>query len=161
MFVHFYLKNVIQIQPQIVFTGDSAGGNLVTSLCQWLIMNNMATPNALMLCYPALNMNINTFTPSFLYSFNDYLLNFGMLLLVQQCLLDENDDAKKNFMLSPVYTPDEILDKFPKTYIMICQKDPLHDGGITFAHRLLKLKKRCRVYRFMFMPHGLLNMSVP
>ena len=44
---------------------------------------------------------------------------------------------------------------------MVCEKDPLHDGGLQFALRLLKLKVPCKIYRFMHMPHGLLNMSIP
>lgn len=33
LFIHFYLKNVVKVTPQIVFVGDSAGGNLVVALC--------------------------------------------------------------------------------------------------------------------------------
>lgn len=133
LFVYCYLVNVIQVEPQIILTGDSAGGNLVTALCQWIIINKMSVPKALVVCYPVMNMNIKSFTPSYLYSFNDYLLNFGMLLLVLQCIMDHEDNAQVNFMLSPVYCPNEVLVHFPKTYISVCQKDPLHDGGVIFA----------------------------
>ena len=90
----------------------------------------MKTPKIVLMQYPALNMDFDQFSPSLLYSFDEYLLNFAMLLLVKKCLLDINDDATKNFMLSPVYCPDEILKKFPKSYILISEKDPLHDGGM-------------------------------
>ena len=59
-------------QPQIVITGDSAGGNLATALVLLIIQNSkMATqrrlgdatlpiPNGLILMYPGLDMNINS-----------------------------------------------------------------------------------------------------
>lgn len=55
--MYLYLKNIIKIEPTIIFTGDSAGGNMVTALTSWLIINNMKVPNILMLSYPVLDMN--------------------------------------------------------------------------------------------------------
>ena len=91
-------------------------------------------------------MDFDQFSPSLLYSFNDHLLNFAMLLLVRKCVFSEYHDPKKNFFLSPIIGPEDILKKFPKTYIMICELDPLHDGGLIFALRLLKSKVPCRIY---------------
>jgi len=36
-----------------------------------------------------------------------------------------------------VKAPESILKFFPKTYIMISELDPLHDGGLLFGLRLL------------------------
>lgn len=33
LFIYFFVKNVIKIEPQIIFAGDSAGGNMVVALC--------------------------------------------------------------------------------------------------------------------------------
>ena len=54
-------------------------------------------------------MDFDQFSPSLLYSFDEYLLNFAMLLLVKKCLMDVDDNALINFMISPVFCPDEIL----------------------------------------------------
>lgn len=62
-------------------------------------------------------MDFDQFSPSLLYSFNDHLLNFGMLLLVIKCVFTEEHDLKNNFFISPVNAPDFILKNFPKTYI--------------------------------------------
>lgn len=64
-------------------------------------------------------------------------------------------------MLNPLVTPDEILKKFPKVYLLICEKDPLHDGGLKYGLNLIKLKKDVSILRFRFLPHGILNMALP
>lgn len=68
---------------------------------------------------------------------NDFLLNFSMLLLSAKCYLDKNDDPSKDFMISPLFTPPEILKTYPSTYLLICEKDPLHDDAIRFVHRMM------------------------
>ena len=101
----------------------------------------MKVPKCLLMNYPALDLNNDIFTPSLLYSFNEYLLNFGMLVLCFKCYMEDDDNPKIDYLLSPICTPDEILKKYPKVYILICEKDPLHDGGMKFGLRFLKLKK--------------------
>lgn len=50
-----------------------------------------------------------------------------MLLLCEKCYISDDDNPEKDFMLSPIATPSHLLKKFPKTYILVCEKDPLHD----------------------------------
>lgn len=44
-----------------------------------------------------------------------------------------------NPLMSPVIAHDNLLKKFPKTRIMICESDPLRDPSYEFALRLTKL----------------------
>ena len=80
---------------------------------------------------------MDSFTPSYLYSLHDYLLNFNMLNLCTMCYVEESDDAKKDFMLSILQTPDEVLREYPEVHLLVCELDPLHDDAFRFAHRFL------------------------
>jgi len=44
LFIYFYIINIIKIEPKIIFTGDSAGGNLITALLEWIIINELPKP---------------------------------------------------------------------------------------------------------------------
>ncbi|KGO73922.1 Alpha/beta hydrolase fold-3 [Penicillium italicum] len=49
-------------------------------------------------------------------------------------------DFNTDFFLSPVLAPDELLARFPKTYIMTGERDPLVDDTVVFAGRLRQAK---------------------
>jgi hypothetical protein len=51
---------------------------------------------------------------------------------------------KKDYLLSPVVAPDELLARFPKTYLLCGEKDPLVDDTVVFAGRLREAKARAR-----------------
>lgn len=121
---------------EIVVIGDSAGGNLALALSSWLIIVGQKVPRSLFLAYPALNLSTEYFTPSLLYAFDDYLLNFSMIMLCRGCYLSESDLPEEDFMISPIYTPDSILQKHPPTWIFACENDSLHDDALRLALRL-------------------------
>ena len=80
---------------------------------------------------------MDTFTPSFLYSMHDHLLNFNMLNLCAMCYIEEADDTKRDFMINTLQTPVEILKEYPKTYLLVCELDPLHDDAFRFVHKFM------------------------
>ncbi|KAJ6150553.1 hypothetical protein N7471_001752 [Penicillium samsonianum] len=49
-------------------------------------------------------------------------------------------DFNTDFFLSPVLAPDALLARFPKTYIMTGERDPLVDDTVIFAGRLRQAK---------------------
>lgn len=49
-------------------------------------------------------------------------------------------DFNTDFLLSPVLAPDELLSRFPKTYIFTGERDPLVDDTVIFAGRLRQAK---------------------
>jgi hormone-sensitive lipase len=59
---------------KIILVGDSAGGNLVAALTTLLIKWGFKRPSGIVLVYPALNLNLLTYTPSFLTALNDMIL---------------------------------------------------------------------------------------
>lgn len=52
----------------------------------------------------------------------------------------QRPDFNTDFYLSPVLTPDELLARFPKTYILTGERDPLVDDTVIFAGRLRQAK---------------------
>jgi acetyl esterase/lipase len=51
--------------------GDSAGGNLAAALTILAIKEQIKVPDGLMMVYPALNLDVETYTPSILHSIDD------------------------------------------------------------------------------------------
>ncbi|KAJ5123862.1 Major facilitator superfamily domain general substrate transporter [Penicillium bovifimosum] len=52
----------------------------------------------------------------------------------------QRPDFNTDFFLSPVLAPDALLARFPKTYIMTGERDPLVDDTVIFAGRLRQAK---------------------
>ena len=59
-------------------------------------------------------------------------------------------DVSTDYYLSPLLVPDEILSRFPKTYFIVGEKDPLVDDTVVFAGRLkdAKIKAHLEWIRF-------------
>ena len=53
-------------------------------------------------------------------------------------------DFEQEHYLSPVVAPDWMLEKFPKTFFLTGEKDPLVDDTVIFAGRLRKVKEARR-----------------
>ncbi|KAJ3214968.1 hypothetical protein HDU67_000985 [Dinochytrium kinnereticum] len=51
---------------------------------------------------------------------------------------------EKDYYLSPVKAPDEILARFPRTFLICGEKDPLVDDMVIFAGRLRQAKVKAR-----------------
>lgn len=60
-----------------------------------------------------------------------------MLTLCAKCYLEEQNHSGKEFMISPLYTPKNILKQHSKTYLIICENDPLHDDALRYYLQLL------------------------
>ena len=58
-------------------------------------------------------------------------------------------------------TPSKLIKKYPKVDIFVCSKDPLHDDGIRFGHKLIEEGKKCDITIFKNLPHGLLSFDIP
>ncbi|KAJ3187889.1 hypothetical protein HDU85_006282 [Gaertneriomyces sp. JEL0708] len=53
-------------------------------------------------------------------------------------------DLASDYYLSPVMAPDDILARFPKTFLLCGEKDPLIDDTVVFAGRLRENKIKAR-----------------
>lgn len=100
LYVICLLDKVLQLGTyDLVLTGDSAGGNLCMAILNWILMNELPKPKGLLLCYPVCNVNMNLFSPSYLHTLHDYLLNFNMLNLCFKCYFDKDTQPEEDFMI--------------------------------------------------------------
>ncbi|EGR32534.1 hypothetical protein IMG5_079040, partial [Ichthyophthirius multifiliis] len=176
-----YVQKCFNIKPiNIVLVGDSAGGNLITSLTLRCIKSGVRYPDGLLLCYPALNLNMKTFTPSILWALDDQIIPHTFLQICLDSYIPEhlNVNLQKDPFASPINASYELLKQFPPVRIMVGSKDPLHDDCWRFLKRLMFLfyiyiifiyllfifsdiKKDAKLYVYSEMPHGFLNYDSP
>jgi acetyl esterase/lipase len=147
---------------KIIFAGDSAGGNLVTSVLLRCIHDGIRIPDALVLVYPALYLHFAP-SPARIISLLDPLLNFKLLELCGlQYYMNEHqvkNSAKHNAFISPVIAPQHILSQFPNTLVCVGSLDPLFDDGVYLAKRLEQLNpSKIKLDIYDGLSHGFLNL---
>ncbi|CAI2358741.1 unnamed protein product [Moneuplotes crassus] len=146
---------------KILLSGDSAGGNLCTSLTSLCIAQNFPKPTSIFLCYPALCISPTYFTPSRIYTFDDMLSVVLNHLLVQTSLRHYCPKPTDSALLSPLLTSSEILKEFPPTKIFTAGIDPLHADGVDFAKRLVNLGVHgVELEHNKLLPHGFLTFTI-
>lgn len=156
-----FLEHVMKCKvKKVIIAGDSAGGNLAIAVSTWCIEQGIRVPDVLHVHYPAVSLNRFQFTPSFIYSLDDYFLNFSVLKCSIEVYVPPYINAAKSYYVSPIRTPAGIMAKFPAVECFVCERDPLRDDGLRFALKLLKLGVKCKVYYFKYTTHGVLNLSM-
>ena len=100
LYIKSLIDSVLELESyDLVFTGDSAGGNICLALLNWVIMNGLPRPQGLLLCYPACNLALDMFSTSHLHCLHDHLLSFSSLSFFFKCYLDASCDPEKDFMI--------------------------------------------------------------
>ena len=122
---------------KIIFTGGSAGANLILSLTNWCIEQGFRKPDFIQAHYPAACVTTKEFVPCLMYSMEDYLLYFGTLYGVVEMYVPPNVDQQTNHYLSPLYTPKEVLAEYPPCEFFLCERDPLRDHALKMFLQLL------------------------
>ncbi|KAL2131786.1 hypothetical protein VTI74DRAFT_4614 [Chaetomium olivicolor] len=74
--------------------------------------------------------------------FNDRVLTPEMMrgMIILYVGPHNRPDFSQDYLLSPILAPDVLLAKFPKTYFLTGERDPLVDDTIIFAGRLRRVK---------------------
>ena len=135
--------------------GDSAGGNLIMSAVNYFILHGLRGPDKIILLYPAMVCNANFFHPSILNSYNDEILNYFHLQYVLMLYLGKENMGKfYNMFISPLFTPKEIISKYPQTHIICGDLDPLWDHSLYFSHLLKKEKVDVKLHVIRQFSHG-------
>lgn len=85
-------------------------------------------------------------TSSMISYVNDRVLTPEMMRAMIILYIGEHNrpDFSQDYMLSPVLAPEYLLAKFPKTYFMTGERDPLVDDTVIFAGRLRRAKETMR-----------------
>lgn len=133
---------------KIIVAGDSAGGNLSTSLCLMANEQNIKTPLAQMLFYPVLDKHMNTksykeYQDTPLCNSKDMEKYFNMYL---------KDLKIDNYYLSPIDA--KSFKNMPITYIEVAEFDCLHDEGILYANKLENENVKVELHEIKNAMHG-------
>ena len=81
--------------------------------------------------------------------FNDRVLTPEMMraMIILYVGPHNRPDFSTDFLLSPLLAPEALLAKFPKTYFLTGERDPLVDDTVIFAGRLRQAKQNDFVHR--------------
>lgn len=74
--------------------------------------------------------------------FNDRVLTPEMMraMIILYIGPHNRPDFSSDYLLSPILAPDILLSRFPKTYFLTGERDPLVDDTVVFAARLRRVK---------------------
>ncbi|KAI0205536.1 alpha/beta-hydrolase [Astrocystis sublimbata] len=74
--------------------------------------------------------------------FNDRIITPEMMRAMVILYIGPHNrpDFSQDYLLSPILAPDALLERFPKTYFMTGERDPLVDDTVIFASRLRRIK---------------------
>lgn len=100
-----------------------------------LIKDGDILPDGILAIYPALRVEKEFFTPSFLFTLEDGLLPFSVVKSLKDLYVPAHQDTHDPF-LSPIYAPDDWLKHFPAIEIYVGNKDFLHDDCFRFTEKL-------------------------
>ncbi len=81
-------------------------------------------------------------TSSMISYFNDRVLTPELMraMIILYVGPHARPDFARDYLLSPILAPDMLLAKFPKTYFLTGERDPLVDDTVIFAGRLRRVK---------------------
>ncbi|KAI0019429.1 alpha/beta-hydrolase [Xylariomycetidae sp. FL0641] len=81
--------------------------------------------------------------------FNDRVLTPEMMraMIILYIGPHNRPDFSQDYLLSPILAPDLLLQRFPKTYFLTGERDPLVDDTVIFAGRLRRAKQAERSQR--------------
>jgi len=152
----------------IIFSGDSAGGNLVASLTLKTITNCIRVPDSLVLSYAALLLQFYP-SPSRLLTLIDPLLMAPFMIKCLNAYKDPNylkspprslkdelelASSEDNIFMSPLLAKKNLLQQFPKTLFIETDMDACLDENIKFSTNLIDAGVGVEMEVMRGLPHG-------
>lgn len=132
-----FIKSVVGVVPEkVALVGDSAGAGLCYSMLYWLIENNQRKPDIFIPCYSSLDFDSYAFRKSKYLGLEDHFLHLSALKTVHDFYVPAVVDYIKDYYLSPLKAPKELLSKMPPVRMLTCMLDPLRDQQLQMAARL-------------------------
>lgn len=171
----------------IVFKGDSSGANLAAAVIIKCIEMGVPTPQGLFSAYGIFVVNLMSSPSRFMHLYDPILslrtvvkvmkgYGVGKPLsdpkfskeireILQNSKIKEQSDEEalifeipRDYLLSPYWAPDEILQQFPPTTLLTMVTDPGIDDNVDFARKLRGLKVDVQLDILDKLPHGFLFM---
>lgn len=157
-----HMEHTLGIKPtKIILAGDSAGGNLALGVTLLAIKNNVRVPDGLMLAYPALKMEVKTYSPSLVLALNDQILPYSVLKMIPGVYIPPEGKPEKDPLLSPLKATDDLLKQLPPVRLMVGERDPFHDDCLRFVDKLKRLERDVSMIIYKDMTHGFLGYAFP
>lgn len=154
-----YSHKFLGITPKrVVLVGDSAGGCFITGITIKAIMSGFRVPDALLMIYPGFNMDSKYYSISMLTSLEDKTLPFGFYHPISKGYL-KNTGNVNDIFVSPILCPQNILEKFPETELLIVDNDPLSFDSYRFADKLLQAGVNLHITKYPNVFHGALSLG--
>ena len=130
--IHDHAEEYGILPEKMIIQGHSAGGNLSTTCVIRSIESGDFSFIGQILDYPPLD---------FITDPNDKFWTEGAIpphLVAAFDACYALPEQRKEYLVSPLYTPDEILAKFPSTVIISCEIDSLRDEEEAYALKIAK-----------------------
>ncbi|KAF1916727.1 Alpha/Beta hydrolase protein [Ampelomyces quisqualis] len=101
------------------------------------------TPGLQLPAPPATAIKTRLATSSMISYFNDRILTPEMMraMIILYVGPHHRPDFSTDFLLSPLLAPESLLAKFPRTWMLTGERDPLVDDTVIFAGRLRQAKR--------------------
>jgi acetyl esterase/lipase len=101
------------------------------------------TPGVQQPAPPATAIKTRLATSSMISYFNDRILTPEMMraMIILYIGPHHRPDFSTDFLLSPLLAPESLLAKFPRTWMLTGERDPLVDDTVIFAGRLRQAKR--------------------
>lgn len=125
---HFIKDNEVSV------AGDSAGGNLALAVTTHRINSGKELPAGIVAVVPVTNLHEFN-TGSYDEFKTGFFLTKAQMEWYKKQYITEGVDTT-NPLVSPIYTPNEVLEQFPPTLIVTAGFDPLRDEGEAFYQKL-------------------------
>lgn len=163
----------------IVFVGDSAGANLMTTCIIRCIQLGIRKPLGVLNIYAAFCLNY-MMAPSRFVGLMDIILPYSTHMRLFDAYIgvkkpktavvknreipkapaNEFDlPCSKDYLFSPYYAPDQILKEFPQTIILSTNLDSCLDECIEFSKKLRNADVNVQLHVLEGLNHGFLNFS--
>lgn len=162
---------------KILIVGDSAGANLNAAMVIKCIEKGIPVPQCMMSIYGLFLSNYATM-PSRMLGYMDIFLFYTHTLRIiktyaghfkqrqykrngniPKALADEFDDhIPKNYLMSPIWAPKEILAQFPPSVLLTTDLDPCMDENVEMAKLLRSQGVDVKLDVLHGLVHGYLHM---
>lgn len=119
-------------EDKIFVMGDSAGGNLATSICRQTLAANHPMPRGQILIYPVTDATMSQ--PSVETFANAPLLTRDHMNFYLDTYLSDRENEQRDDRISPLLAAD--LSGLPPALVITATVDPLHDEGVAYADAL-------------------------
>lgn len=144
--------------------GESSGANLALSVVQKDIINQTSSIKNVMIGYPIVTLDLkqgerlkNTQASGKEVGAGDKPFSEVTSIIGGAYL--PKDFSKTDPLISPINMSQDILERFPRTFIITDEMDPLRYHGRFFAHLLGKNKVKVNHLYYSNIPHAFLNYS--